>query len=252
MPINSVDKQDLQRFKVLLLTMVCALVTSLIILSNGFDQYSALGFIFALFIATYLADFISGLLHFIVDYTPCKKGVGLDKLFYYKGKKSSPEYLQLRSRVMKKAGILQHPVFFFKHHHLTSPKQVATRPAYTTFLPTLPATIFFFFLSALISLNNAPAYISLTLFLTGAVIFWAQYIHSIAHGRHPNSKFINILHRYKIIMSPKYHAIHHQDPERHFCFINGWADPLVNRLVKIALARGLFSKDALLPPLKEQ
>ena len=39
----------------------------------------------AALVGWYLADLASGLTHMIMDYKPCRRGVGLDQFYFYEG-----------------------------------------------------------------------------------------------------------------------------------------------------------------------
>ena len=60
----------------------------------------------------------------------------------------------------------------------------------------------------------------------------ANEIHCWAH-RSPreNGKFITFLHRWKILQSPKGHAVHHTDPKDcSYCTVTDWLNPILDRL----------------------
>jgi len=64
-----------------------------------------------------------------------------------------------------------------------------------------------------------------------------QTTHALAHeGRSMRNKMfpqtIALLQRLHIILPPHVHGQHHQDEhDKNFCILNGWANPLLNRLV---------------------
>src|SRR3546814_4506013 len=43
----------------------------------------------------YLADLASGMVHMFMDYHPCPKGKGLDRLYFYQDSRASQEYQTL-------------------------------------------------------------------------------------------------------------------------------------------------------------
>jgi hypothetical protein len=71
------------------------------------------------FAALYLADVLSGIAHFIVDYTPNVAGVGLKELYHYQGSRASEDYLRRRQEALKQINGFQEIVFDFKVHHRT-------------------------------------------------------------------------------------------------------------------------------------
>jgi hypothetical protein len=250
--MNSVDKQDFGRFLLLCLAFFGLFAINLYFFFSSGYSYSFIGFAFIFLLAVYLADFTSGILHFLVDFTPCKKGVGLDKLFYYEGKKGTDEYRKLRMEIMSKAGLFQHFVFFFKNHHLVSPANIARRKTFTTFLPTAPISLMYFtlcFILQILGLDNK--YIVLLLLLTGIIVFFAQYFHACTHGKKDIPKLVLWLQKYGLILTVGKHMKHHKDPTKYFCFVNGWADGLVNKITEILIAKNIFSVSGLNPPERE-
>ena len=251
MSMKSVTQQSIVPFIALLVILTAAVYLNLLVISFEGESISPLHLVILVFPAIYIADFVSGIFHFFVDYTPHKRGVGLDKLYFYQGDKGSNDYMLLRKAVMKKAGIWQYASFFFKHHHLVSPQHIAQKPAFTTFLPTLPLSIMLLVLSSLLAqIDGVNILIPLMLTLSGFFVFWAQYFHSLTHGR-KMPFFLVPLQRFKFILSKEHHSLHHKYPTRYFCFVNGWADPLVNVCVNILLKGKLFDVEAIQPPIVE-
>src|SRR5688572_33333562 len=48
----------------------------------------------------YIADMLSGLVHMFMDYHPCPRGKGLDRLYFYEGSRGSEEYQALFRQTM--------------------------------------------------------------------------------------------------------------------------------------------------------
>ncbi|MDX1949023.1 MAG: fatty acid desaturase CarF family protein [Rickettsiales bacterium] len=247
-----IEKQDFGRFLILGIAFLILFFANIFLILNTNFEYNFWILLPLFFVSIYLADFTSGILHFIVDFTPCKKGVGLDKLFYFEGKRDSDEYRKMRMEIMKKAGVFQHFVYFFKHHHLVSPANIARRSAFTTFLPTIPISSGYFLINfILLILNiNAP-HLIFTFFATGVIVLFAQYIHSCTHGRKYIPSAIRFLQNIGLVLSVRKHILHHKDPTKYFCFVNGWADPLVNFITAKLVSVGIYSESGLSAPEKE-
>ena len=75
------------------------------------------GVLLALPLGWYVADAMSGLVHMLMDYHPCRPGVGLKEMFFYEGNRSSEDYLALRARTLKKLSFFETVSFDFKTHH---------------------------------------------------------------------------------------------------------------------------------------
>ncbi len=249
---STIEKQDFGRFLILGIGFLILFLANIFLILNANFEYNFWILIPLLFVSIYLADFTSGILHFIVDFTPCKKGVGLDRLFYFEDKRDSDEYRNLRLQVMKKAGVFQHFVYFFKHHHLVSPANIARRSAFTTFLPTIPISSGYLFINLILLLSgfNLPN-LTMLFFLTGFIVLFAQYFHSCTHGRKYVPLIVKFLQNIGLILTVKKHILHHKDPTKYFCFVNGWADPAVNFITSKLVNLGIYSNAGLSAPEKE-
>lgn len=62
----------------------------------------------------------------------------------------------------------------------------------------------------------------------GLFIGFAQVPHYYAH--HPAPTFVQTLQRWRVILPPEAHDLHHNSGhyDRNFSVINGWSNPLVN------------------------
>ena len=136
----------------------------------------------AALVGWYLADLASGLTHMIMDYKPCRRGVGLDQLYFYEGSRESADYLALRDRVWQEIGPFEKLVYDFKNHH-PRPDALGRRPM----LVQIGSTIIFFALPASVALNVAAWLFPLPGWLMfGSVVLiiggtFAQYFHGTLH-----------------------------------------------------------------------
>ncbi len=198
-----------------------------------------------LLLAVYLADAASGVAHFIVDYTPNATGVGLRELYEYDGDKGSDDYVQKRNAAMRKISGFQEVVFDFKVHHLT-PGALGRRSILKMTLPvivyaTFPLTVLFVSLG---ELGWLPADVSLFLAVLVGCGTVAQYAHSCTHKR-KTPAVARFLQATGLFLSPAAHDVHHQHPDRQFCLLNGWANPLIDRVFSFVLSRGYLSREGL-------
>lgn len=66
----------------------------------------------------------------------------------------------------------------------------------------------------------------LTFFMTMFVLFTNQ-IHKWAHAENPN-KLIYFLQKYRILLNPEHHKIHHTVPyNKYYCITTGWMNPVL-------------------------
>jgi hypothetical protein len=184
--------------------------------------------VLSIFPALYLADAVSGIAHFLLDYRYTTPGNGLRELYFYKGSKGEQAYVELRERVMKNVSALEEVVYDFKLHHI-SPETLGRR----SFLRlTLPVVVFgclplSLLLWVFYSLNIFNSYILFFLWSFMAAMTFSQYAHSCAHKR-PIPLLAKLLQSCGMFLTPRAHHSHHLSPDRDFCMLNGWANPLVN------------------------
>ncbi len=200
----------------------------------------------ALITSFYLADFISGLTHFILDYKKTPENIGLGELFHYNGPRGSADYNSRKKAAFAQMGIFNRIVFNFKLHHPYPTKIGKQSYAHLCSVTILSSALPILFLNFL--LQQYFDSFSLALFLI-TLSFWAantQYIHSLPH-RKTNPKFLAFLMRHHILISKKRHAIHHATLDRDYCTINGYANNIVNALSKYLVKNKYFSKEGLEP-----
>ncbi|MDO6682385.1 MULTISPECIES: fatty acid desaturase CarF family protein [unclassified Oceanobacter] len=200
-----------------------------------------------IFLAIYLADLLSGVAHFILDYRRTTPNSGLKELYFYQGSKGSEEYLKQRTAVMKKISPLETIVFDFKVHHL-SPGALGRRSFLRLIMPamyfvTLPATVSLLLLHTLDWIGSLTALFGWT--LIGALML-TQYAHSCAH-RPKLSLLVRVLQKTRLFMTKEQHQSHHLDLGVDFCILNGWANPVVNRIFRFCRKHGWVFEDGLEP-----
>lgn len=195
----------------------------------------------------YLADLLSGLIHMYMDYRPCTPGKRLSDLFFYEGSRESEEYLTMLRERMARIGPFERISYDFKNHH-PRPDALGRRPLWrligsTVILAALPLSL----------LGNAaglawpvPGWVmaGLVAFLLGGG--FAQYFHGTLH-RLNNPRFVAVLRRTGLLMSPGAHQIHHDTLKQDFATNCGWSNPLINRLFRWLIARDLIDESGLIP-----
>lgn len=197
--------------------------------------------------AWYLADLASGVVHMVMDYKPCRKGVGLDQLYFYQGSRESAEYLALRDEVWARIGPLEKLVYDFKNHH-PRPEALGRRPM----LVQVGSTIMFGTLPASLLLNILAYAMALPSWLIfGAVVLlvassFAQYFHGTLH-RDRNPPIIHAMRAVGLLMTPAAHDKHHDTLTRDFATNCGWSNPLVNQLFSVAIRRRWLTESGLTP-----
>jgi hypothetical protein len=193
----------------------------------------------------YVADAASGVAHFVVDYTPNVPGVGLKELYEYAGDKGSEDYVRRRAIAMRKINAFHEVVFDFKVHHL-SPGTLGRRSILKMTLPVIVFAAFPLTLALVVfgELGWLPPNVSLFLAILIGCGTISQYAHSCTHKEHPPA-WVRVLQWCRLFLTKRAHEVHHQHPERQFCLLNGWANPLIDRVFAFALKRGLFNERGL-------
>jgi len=205
------------------------------------------GWIPAALAAWYLADLASGVVHMIMDYKPCREGVGLDLLYFYEGSRESGDYLALREDVWRRIGPLEKLIYDFKNHH-PRPDALGRRPLTVQ----IGSTILFGTFPAALALNLLAYALPLPGWLIfGAVVLlvgatFAQYFHGTLH-RADNPPLIHGLRAVGLLMTPTAHQKHHATLTRDFATNCGWSNPLVNQLFRLAIKRRWLTDAGLTP-----
>lgn len=215
----------------------------LVLVSGELGWWSLL----AAVLAMYLADALSGIAHFILDYTPTPTDRGLKELFYFEGSKGSDHYSCQRADAMKRINAFEEMVFDFKIHHI-SPGTLGRR----SFLRlTLPVIYFSGLPMSFISLLlysqgwiSTEWFIFLSFLTLGTTI--CQYAHACAHKRDV-PVIPAVLQRLGLFVTAHKHHSHHLNLGQDFCMLNGWSNPLVNRIFQMCLISGWIEKDNLTP-----
>jgi len=226
-------------------------VTALFQLSLGLNLWLAGApdwmWIPAALAAWYTADALSGLTHMYMDYRPCTRGVGLERLYFYEGSRESADYLALRDSVWRRIGPFEKLVYDFKNHH-PRPEALGRR----TMLVQIGSTIIFAALPASLMLNAVAWLLPVPGWLTfGAVILivggtFAQYFHGTLH-REDNPPIVRWMRAAGLLMTPEAHQLHHDTLKRDFATNNGWSNPLINRLFAVAIRRKWLTEAGLTP-----
>lgn len=195
----------------------------------------------------YLADMASGIVHLVMDYYPCRAGVGLDTIFFYEGSRESAEYRDLRDAALGRISSFQKLAYDFKNHH-PRPDALGRR----SMMVQIGATLTFGALPISLGLNavglafSPPGWLIFggLIFLLGATP--AQYFHGTLH-RDDNPPIVRAMRRMGLLMTPQAHAIHHATLTQDFATNNGWSNPVVNRLFRLAMRRGWLTPAGLEP-----
>lgn len=201
----------------------------------------------AALVAWYIADFLSGLTHMYMDYRPCTPGIGLDRMFHFAGSRESHEYLALRDQVLPRISPFERLVYDFKNHH-PRPNALGRRP----FLVQIGSTILFVSLPVSIALNVICLTVALPGWLIAGIVVLvlggtlAQYFHGTLH-RADNPWIVEAMRRARLLMTPEAHAIHHATLRRDFATNNGWSNPLVNLLFRLAMKQKWLDEAGLEP-----
>jgi hypothetical protein len=195
----------------------------------------------------YCADLLSGIVHMHMDYKPTRAGLGLKDLFFYEGSRESAEYQAMFRAAMALINPVERLVFDFKNHHprphALGRRDLVTQIGSTVVLGSLPFSILLSIAAVLLDLPGW-AIAGATAFLIGGT--FSQYFHGTLH-RADNPWFIHALRRARLLMTPAMHDIHHASLREDFATINGWSNPMLNRVFTALRRRGHMPDHGLIP-----
>lgn len=201
----------------------------------------------AALVGWYLADLMSGLIHMYMDYRPCTPGKKLDAIFFYEGSRESDEYLALLRERMAGIGPFERISYDFKNHH-PRPDALGRRGLWRLIGSTLLIGALPLSLAGILGgyMGSVPAWVSagLLTFLIGGG--FAQYFHGSLH-REANPWFIVAMRKWRLLMTPAAHQLHHDTLQRDFATNCGWSNPVINRLFGFLRARGMMKDEGLTP-----
>lgn len=241
--VKSGSSQQLRMLAAIVFLVLYAAQLVLIINSGGLNLWQ----LPLILLAIYVADVLSGILHFFLDYRRTKPKSGLRELYFYKGDKNSSEYLIQKQSVMKHVSPLEKIVFDFKVHHL-SPSALGRR----SFLHLLLPSIYAFGLPSVVvmltlqGMSWLPPLVGMFIWVVTGALILSQYAHSCAHKRQV-PKVALYLQKMGLFMTAKQHRSHHADLGVDFCIINGWGNAVVNRIFRFCRHRGWIFDEGLTP-----
>ncbi len=166
-------------------------------------SYDAVGWLLLLLIVAALlsADFVSGLVHFLADNFGNPDTPVLGRVF----------------------------IFPFREHHVDA--KAITRHSYletngANCLISLP------FVSCVLLFAHGEMgfFIGVWTWFFLTAIFFTNQIHKWAHTDRP-PEFVRALQKWRIILSPENHAVHHTAPhDQHYCITGGWLNAPLRHL----------------------
>jgi hypothetical protein len=195
----------------------------------------------------YLADSASGIVHMYMDYIPSRPGIGLDRLFFYEGWRESEDYIAMRDSIFARLSPLERLIYDFKNHHprpdALGRRSMLVQVGPTVLFATLPFAVL---VNTLFAAFAPPAWLLAvaTSLIVGAT--FAQYFHGTLH-RDDNPWPIRLMRQLGLLMLPQDHVRHHQTLTRDFSTINGWSNPILNRVFVFLIGRGILSEEGLIP-----
>lgn len=195
----------------------------------------------------YVADMLSGVVHMVMDYHPARPGVGLDRIYFYRGSRASAEYQRMFGSAMAHLNPFERLVYDFKNHH-PRPHALGRR----TMLRQIGSTIVAGSLPFSLLLNGACLFLpipgwavmgALSLLVGGT---FAQYFHGTLH-REENPWIVTAMRRVGLLMTPAAHQLHHDTLKRDFATNSGWSNSLLNPVFRFVHRRGWLRDEGLEP-----
>jgi hypothetical protein len=224
--------------------VICALSCVWIVLSLARDPSWTI--LPGLLIGWSVVDFGSGVVHMLLDYVRMPPTFRADLLFFAP-RRDTPEYVRMRKALFGRLNAFWRIAFDFKGHH-HSPRALGRR----TVRELTRDTLVFGGVPIVIALDLALVFAPPPTWLTAAGLTMAigavyiQYFHSVMHR--PVAPWpIARLQRVGLVMTAAAHQRHHDDPRRSFAIINGWSNPLLDRIFVVFARLGICRAENLEP-----
>lgn len=191
----------------------------------------------------YLADMVSGIVHLCLDY----EVGGNDDLRRHaefsiddvkEFEKVNPLFLEAKKRD-------QYLWNFHVHHDATYPAADSNWELFMQMV--VPAAPWYLLSIALAVLGILPPTFTRFWLIGVGVAMFTQFTHFAAHARNRGlikNRLVCKLQDWHLLLNPETHKSHHIHFDRDFCILNGWANPVVNRIRRLGSHVGLFPKEA--------
>jgi Lipid desaturase domain len=194
-----------ERTMLICVTANCLLVGfcgAYIALAYAAVQPSAITTVLAIVLGYFLADVASGLVHWATDTWFSEKQFG---------------------RLIAIA----------REHHTHPAHILGYRFIENSTLGSAPSALFIGPLAIVVALFPRSAFlyaVMIVLFLISLTLLWGTSLHNIGH-RKAKSPVIKVAQKLRLFITPAYHHVHHSgDQTTRYCTVNGWANPLLDRI----------------------
>ena len=193
-----------------------------------------------------IVDFGSGVVHMLLDYVRMPPTFRADLLFFAP-RRDTPEYTRMRKALFENLNAFWRIAFDFKGHH-HSPRALGRR----TMRELTRDTLIYGGVPVILALDVALVVAPPPPWLTAAGLAMAigavfiQYFHSVMHRREV-PPLIAAMQRARLVMTAEAHQAHHDDPRTTFAIINGWSNPLLDRIFVLLARIGVCRTENLEP-----
>ncbi|QMT60173.1 hypothetical protein HBNCFIEN_01543 [Legionella sp. PC997] len=218
------------------LLVICFYVLLLLAFLSIDSENLIIGYDFiCLFTILFIVDFLTGIVHFFLDYYPLKTEI--IPIYNYRGDRKTERFNYLKKEAFRNYNIIDKISYNFKIHHnkpMHLSKKIYTHLCFETIVPSLLLVCIVFLLK--------PNQSDLKLILSSTALFICniQYIHTCVHGRETFvfvRSLITWAQKYHIIYPFKIHAEHHKYISANFCLLTGWGNVVLNPIIKIVLQK---------------
>jgi len=196
--------------------------------------------ILELFIAMYIADLVSGLVHLTFDNCVVANVELRNQVFYTP--KEAAEFMAT-SEIFKKATGFDKFLWDFQNHH--EAPFPATKSHFGMWLEIFTFEIpVFIILFGVLYFDLAPGWVVRPVIMAFALGSFMQVIHFNAHIRNrdlPLSPITRLLQDTGFLLHPSFHRKHHETFDCNYCLFNGWASPIVERVARYCRTVGIHS-----------
>ena len=190
----------------------------------------------------YAADFISGLVHFHLDYQTIH-----DKELRLHEEPTIPDIVTFKTQdAFQRASRGDQFLWnFHVHHDVPFPSADSTTELFWQIARPLAPLVLA--IVASMYYQWIDVWVGRMLLVACALGSITQFTHFAAHARSRGlvtNRVVVFLQDARIILHPDTHRIHHEKYDCAFCILNGWANPAVDLLRCLGSHVGLFPKEA--------
>ena len=195
-----------------------------------------------LLLALYVADFVTGCIHMLLDFQTVED----DELrLHFETTVPAVEEFEKMPLFTKATERDRYLWNFHSHHEAVFPSSDSQLELFMQLFQYVRVVWPLFFMGYYYGyIPEATSRVWLVALIVGLP---TQQTHFLAHARKrgllKDYPFIEALQDYRIILHPDAHSAHHTTFNCNFCILNGWANPLMNQVARLLTHAGVLAEE---------